>query len=194
MFHLLDWHLSSCVQTVFQASFPVSTDCFAGELLLSYCLVAVFITRYLPRWSLHCKISSAAIFIARIFSLMESLRWDIRMRPGKETRDIFQDCPAAIKAVCSPLAALTLLIKHSELLDVQDRRTGRLCVLVLSGVLSQTLFYRLSVCEIWVLVLFVIEGSRASEDWRSTEPGGCSKGGIETELKFRGSPCLGDHW
>ena len=82
------------------------------------------------------------------------------MRPGKETRDIFQDCPAAIKAVCSPLAASTLFIKHSELLDVQDRRTGRLCVLVLSGVFSQTLFHRLSVCEIWVLVLFVIEGSR----------------------------------
>ena len=92
----------------FSGKFPVLTDCFAGDLLLSYCLAAVFITRYLPRWSLHCKISSAAIFIARIFTLMESLLCDIRMRPGKETRDTFQDCTAAIKAMRSPLAALTL--------------------------------------------------------------------------------------
>ena len=148
----------------FSGKFPVLTDCFAGDLLLSYCLAAVFITRYLPRWSLHCKISSAAIFIARIFTLMESLLCDIRLRPGKETRDTFQDCTPALKAMRSPLASSTLLINHSELLDVQDRRTGRLCVLVLSGVFSQTLFHRLSVCESWVLVLFVIEGSRTTED------------------------------
>ena len=96
-----------CADSI-SGKFPVSSVCFAGDLLLCYCLAAVFITRYLPRWSLHYKISSAAIFIARIFTLMESLLCDIRMRPGKETRDIFQDCPAAIKAVCSPLAVLTL--------------------------------------------------------------------------------------
>ena len=87
--------------------FPVSSVCFAGDVLLCYCLAAVFITRYLPRWSLHYKISSAAIFIARIFTLMESLLCDIRLMPGKETRDIFQDCPATIKAMRSPLAAST---------------------------------------------------------------------------------------
>ena len=42
--------------------------------------------------------------------------------------------------------------------------------------------------------VLVIEGSCTAEDLKSSEPGGCSKGGIETELKFRGSPCLGDHW
>ena len=73
---------------------------------------------------------------------MESLLCDIRLRPGKETRDNFQDCKAAIKAMRSPLAAWILLIKHLELLDVQDRRTGRLCVLVISGVFSQTLFHK----------------------------------------------------
>ena len=164
MFSLLVWHLSSCMKTLFQASFQFCPDCFAGDLLLSYCLAAVFIARYLPSWSLHFKIFFAAIFIARIFTLMESLLCDIRMRPGKETRDIFQDCPAAIKAMRSPLAALTLLIKHSELLDVQDRRTGRLCVLVISGVFSQTLFHK-----DWVYVrvgfcVLVIEGSRTAED------------------------------
>ena len=139
----------------------------------------------LPRWWLNyeillrcwldCKIFAslltwlqdicfAAIFIARIFTLMESLLCDIRLRPGKETRDNFQDRKAAIKAMRSPLAVWTLLIKHSELLNVQDRRTGRLCVLVISGVFSQTLFHK-----DWVYVrvgvcVLVIEGSRTAED------------------------------
>ena len=49
----------------FSGKFPVLTDCFAGDLLLSYCFNAVFITKYLPRWCLHCKISLATIFTAR---------------------------------------------------------------------------------------------------------------------------------
>ena len=83
----------------------------------------------------HPSSCAQTVFLAsfrfcQIVSLVTLLR-DILARMGKETLDTLPgNCTAAIKALRYPLSSVDALSKYLELLDVQDRRIRRLCVLI----------------------------------------------------------------